>query len=200
MSYQQPYGYPPQPRKRTNPWLIGCLVALGVGVLIVGGCTVLVGVAANKAAHSTIAPPVIDSPPPTSTGKAAKQTAPTGHLGTPAQANGVELTGLQVLDNPPKGALTGTVQGHLWAIKVKVKNAGDKPLTVNPLYFKLIGDDDQEYPLDLAAVDGQIDTSDVAPGLATSGLVAFDIPKGVKPSRIVFTNEIMSDLVTAGLG
>jgi hypothetical protein len=197
MSYQQqPYGqapYPPMqpPKKRTSPWLIGCGIAAVVGVLVVGGCVAVLGVAANQAAKITQGP-VAAAPAPA-------KPANLPHLGQPATGNRVQLTGLKVINNPPKGALTGATQGHLVAIDVRVKNLGSQPLAVNPLYFKLIGTNDEQYDVDLTGVDNSISTADLSPGVAASGLVAFDLPVGVKPDRIVFTNAVFSDLVTTGL-
>jgi hypothetical protein len=199
MGYPQQYG-PSQhgmqpPRKKRNPVLLGCGIAAGIAVLLFGGCAIVLGVAANKASKTT--------PPPAATqsekGGPAKTKAELPRLGQPATGHGVQLTALRVIAHPADSPIATAAKGHRVAVQVKVKNVSGKPLSVNPLYFKAIGSDDQEYSLDLGNVDGQIDTTELAPGIAKVGLVGFDLPKGVSPVKLTFTDPLFSDAVTTGL-
>jgi hypothetical protein len=199
MGYPQQYG-PPQPgmhppKKKRNPLLLGCGIAAGAAVLLFGGCAVLLGVGADKASKAT------PRPAATQNKKAgpAKNKAALPRLGQPATGHGVQLTALRVIAHPKVSPIATAAKGHLVAVQVKVKNVSGKPLSVNPLYFKAIGSDDQEYNLDLGSVDAQMDATELAPGIAKVGVVGFDLPKGVSPVKLTFTDPLLSDAVTTGL-
>jgi hypothetical protein len=64
--------------------------------------------------------------------------------------------------------------------------AGGEATSFNPLYFSLKMPDNTKVDAELAAVDGQIDSSDVVPGDCVRGRVGFAIPSSTQASALYF--------------
>jgi hypothetical protein len=204
MSYQQqPYGqapYPPQqpPKKRTSPWLIGCGIAAVVGVLVVGGCVAVIGVAANKATHYTPAPsaPVV----PGSGGKAKA-----AGMGNPVKDGKFTFTVTKVAPGPHTIGSAGfgkTAQGKFVYVYVTVANHATEAQSFSGDSQKLLAGS-SEYSADTEAAvylpDSQSLWTDINPGNTVKGIIIFDVPKNVTPSAIVLHDSPFSNGVKVAL-
>jgi Domain of unknown function (DUF4352) len=87
--------------------------------------------------------------------------------------------------------------GALSCVRVTVTNQSKKNLSVNPLYFSITdtGDTKHDSSSALADYEGQIDTTTLAPGENTKGLVC---AKGkFTPKILAMTDELLSEAARA---
>lgn len=87
--------------------------------------------------------------------------------------------------------------GALSCVKVTVKNQTKKQLDVNPLYFSITDTDDTKHDSSsaLGEYEGQIDTTELAPGEKATGLVC---AKGeFRPKIVAMTNPLFSEAARA---
>lgn len=67
----------------------------------------------------------------------------------------------------------------------RVENTGAEPIPYNLLYFEARDPDGFEYNASIG-VDRAFGSGDLAPGDATQGFVAFEIPAGASPIRVQY--------------
>ncbi|MFS2295224.1 MAG: DUF4352 domain-containing protein [Actinomadura sp.] len=87
--------------------------------------------------------------------------------------------------------------GALSCVKVTVKNQTKKQLEVNPLYFSITDTDDTKHDGSsaLGEYEGQIDTTELAPGEKATGLIC---AKGrFRPKIVAMANPLFSEAARA---
>ena len=193
--YQPPGYYPPPqqqlaPRKRQVwPW-----VMIGVVVLMFGGCLAAVGSATDSGA----------------TGRGlAGQSASTGWtgIGTPVRDGKFEFTIAKIEPGFAKvgnAVLGKTAQGQFVLVYVTVKNIGDVAQHFDGSNQKLFDAQGRQFSADVEAaiyVDEQRSFLDqVNPGNSVDGIVVFDVPKDIRPTKIELHDSAFSGGVTVTLG
>jgi Domain of unknown function (DUF1942) len=83
------------------------------------------------------------------------------------------------------------IKGTLYSIDVTVQGeAGTVP--VNPMYFSASSKDGTHLDVDFAAVDNQLNVSDLPQGQHVSGRIAFDVPTGQNIAQILLSGPLGS--------
>ncbi|MGV9414774.1 DUF4352 domain-containing protein [Nocardia sp. NPDC003693] len=177
---QPPAPHYPQPpkKRRVWPWVLGgfflCILVL------FGGCTLLIGSAANEVAKQeekrTVAEP----------------------LGTEVRDGKFAF---QVTKVDPPVATVGTneylkkdAQGEYVLVYVDITNTADQPQTYFGDNQKLVDDQGRLYSHDTAAAYNVIKdlVTEINPGNKISAVLAFDVPKGTVPAAIEFHDSAFS--------
>jgi hypothetical protein len=204
MSYPPQYGsQPAPPKKKTSPWLIGCLVVVGLGVVGFAGCAVLVGFAADKAVHysPTPAAPVVTAK---GSGHGAKTSKVAG-IGDPVKDGKFTFTVTKVTPGPHTigdADLGKTAQGKYLFVYVTVANHGSEAQTFSGDEQKLLSGG-REYSADTEAAvylpDAESLWTDINPGNTVKGIIIFDVPKSATPTAIVLHDSFFSGGVKVAL-
>lgn len=162
---QQAYG-PPQ--EKQTPW--GRILGIGCGVLLLlllvgGGCTAIGLVLAQSGTPGVGAPETEDSGSPSEEG-----------------AGGAEVTAGRTEFEP--GPLYSS--GDFTSVDVSVRNDGQEPLDVNPLYFSVIDVSGTLHSTSegIGMDERELDASTLVPGQSTSGVIT--VQGLVEADRVVF--------------
>lgn len=167
---------PPPPAKRRNPWKIGCLAFAIIGVLVVagvGGCAALVAHSAKEVSKN----PEINAP--------KKAFA----LGQPAKDGKFTFVVTKVSHASHLGI--SDAQGEFIVLTVKVTNHGTKAQMLDASSQKIIADG-KTYSADGSASSDAF-LEDINPGNSVTAKIAFDAPKGTKPTQAVLHDSPFSN-------
>jgi hypothetical protein len=131
--------------------------------------------------------PVAEDPAPVQ-GAGAKSGAPTKKAKPPIGLAAVRTTAEKSILSEG-GALT--------CVKVTVTNRTKKNVEINPLYFAITGTDNvkRDASTALGEYEGQIDTTDIAPGEKAKGVVC--VKGKFTPKLVSMTNPLFSTAARA---
>jgi len=165
-------------KRSTVHALAGVAAALVVGVAVTS-CSSSTSTA--KSTTTTAPPQATTTVAPTTTAAAAPGVGSTQTVNGGATVQLIAFgpdTGNGIL-NPPAGSslVSATVQGCA---------SSSSSESFNPLYFKLKMADNTTSNAALGEIDGQIDSSDQAPGSCVRGKVGFEVPSGETPKTLIF--------------
>jgi hypothetical protein len=147
--------------------------------------SISISLEAPPAGHTAALGPIAAPPP-----------AITNPFRQEAQAFGVGLTAVTLEDPATPGILHTPIAGtRLVAVEIIISNPGTASVSVNPLYFNLVDADGYLYDPELAGRDGQIDTTEIAPGEKSQGWVAFVIPESAQPVGIRYAPLFSEDIL-----
>ncbi|MFG2076014.1 DUF4352 domain-containing protein [Nonomuraea maritima] len=206
---QPPYGYGPAapPPRQSNTGLI-LLLAIGLPLLLLGGCGAVVLVVANagqEAVRERVAvleaePPtvVLPSHPPASPPPTAGQQPTTAAVGGSLTLAGndpglkVTVTVARVVDRATPDRLSQPDTGkRLVAVEVTLQNSGQAVYDDSPSNGAILIDGEgQQYRTTLRTVqEGQglgggvtINTGDIR-----KGVIVFELPESASPAKFQFT-------------
>lgn len=187
--YQQPVRLAPK-KRRLWPWVL-----IGIVVLMFAGCVGLVSTVAGNGNGGSSGP------------AAGGQKAQAAGIGTPVRDGKFEFIVTKVDPGVAKvgNELIGkTAQGQFILVHVTVKNIGDVAQHFDGSNQKLIDAQGRQFSADGAAAF-YLDESDsflnqVNPGNSVNGIVVFDAPKDVQPTKIELHDSPFSGGVTVTLG
>jgi hypothetical protein len=197
-----PPGYPqgPPPRKRHGV-RNGCLIGAGiVGVALIA--VIVIGVAAGSGGGGTSP---TTAPNPTTGGGQAANPAPAG-IGTPVRDGKFQFVVTKVTYTKHAGGqyLGATAQGHFAVLHVTVTNIGSQSQTLDDsAQFVFAGgrkfSASTEADIFLNSGSNSVFLQDINPGNAVHGLIAFDMPKYLKPTTAELHDSAFSLGVTVSL-
>jgi Domain of unknown function (DUF4352) len=196
------YGYP-APKKKRNPFLIGCLGILGlivvlgiIGALAGGGDDEGTGTATDEPSATTAG---------TRTTEAPAQEAAAG-IGDPVRDGKFEFTvskiecGKSRIGSVDFGA---KAQGQFCLAYMKVENIGKEAQTLDASSQYMYGSAGQRFDADTEAAiyldDSQTFLEQINPGNAVNGIVVFDIPKNAEPASLQLHDSPFSGGATVEL-
>jgi len=131
-------------------------------------------------------------PPPSPT--AAATTSEQLYLGDSTSAYGYTLTPLRIDDPAEPGVLFEPVDGkRLIAVEIIVANISGEVLKANPLNVQLIVMGGNVFDLELLGVDNRMASVSLYPGERVQGWVAYLIPEGAVPAKLVMKSSILND-------
>ena len=191
------------PKKKRNPFLIGCLGVLGVIVVLGiigapagGGDDGGTGTATDEPSATTAR---------TRTTEAPAQEAAAG-IGDPVRDGKFEFTvskvdcGKSRIGNVDFGA---KAQGQFCLVYMKVENIGKEAQTLDASSQYMYGSGGQRFDADTEAAiyldDSQTFLEQINPGNAVNGIVVSDIPKNTEPASLEFHDSPFSGGVTVEL-
>jgi hypothetical protein len=203
---QQQWGPPPK-KRRKRKWLLG-----GVAVLVV---IVLVSVAtgsddegASTSASSSSSDEGDNAKKKDaegSGGSGGADTAAAG-IGDPVRDGKFEFTVTKVRKGVKKVGsdfASAKAQGQFVLVNVTVENIGDEPQSFSSSEQTMYDAEDREFSADDSASiyieDSNSLYTEINPGNKVKGVVAFDIPKGAKPTRLELHDSIFSGGVDVSL-
>jgi hypothetical protein len=165
-------------------------VAIAAGVIVLVIIIVAVAAGSKKSTTTTA----------TTSGGAPATAPPTTAPPTTATVPGVGATlttsdgaTVQLLSyGPDSGAANGFITPKAGNSLVSINTQGCASKTgsttsFNPLYFTLKMKDNTVADAALGEIDGQIDSSDQAPGTCIRGKVGFEVPPGEVPATVIFS-------------
>src|SRR5688500_1438436 len=164
--------------KRWWVWLVGI-----VGLIVVG-LIVIIGSATGGSGGETevgLITPNAEQPaeqPADATGETERP-----GIGDSASWSGfgsggtVTVNSVRRITSPESPTGTPPENGSYLVADVTVE-AGDGPVSGNPLFWVVQSEDGTTYPADITALTSQIDSAQLQPGRQTRGEVAFDAPEG----------------------
>jgi hypothetical protein len=193
-----PYPYPPK-KSRTTLYVV--LGVVGAFLLLCGGCGVMVMSGADEVAKSV--DKAIASPSTT-----GGKTATTVGLGKRARDGNFEFTvrkvqcGLARLGTSPY--LTKKAQGQFCVVTMTVQNVKSEPQTLFDSNQKaFVGGAsygaDSEAGMYINSSENSVWLTDINPGNAVTGKIAFDIPRGAKLTRLELHDSAFSGGVAVTL-
>lgn len=150
------------------------------------------------------------SEPDNSTGQGpgTKQEAGQPGIGTPVRDGRFEFVVQKVAcgqDSVGQGGLEQTAQGQYCLVTLSVKNIGDRSQTLADSAQKGIGSNGAEYSTDgLAGIyangtENQTWLTDINPGNQVTGVIVFDLPKGVELVKLELHDSTFSQGVEVRL-
>jgi hypothetical protein len=213
-----PYGpVPPQvqyapPRPKGTGVGKGCLIAIGAVVglfVLLGACGALLSAGSTGTTPSAAASP-------SSPAKAAQPANPTQPAKKKTPVNGI---GRQYRDGKFSFTVTKvkkgvrrvgdqyfgqTAQGQFVLINVTVRNIGNEARTFDSSSQKLTDAQGRDFDADGAATIAMGEQSnaflkDINPGNGVKGILIFDVPKGVKLTKLELHDSMFSGGVTVPL-
>lgn len=206
--YQQP-GYPPPgypppgyqqgppPRKRHGV-RNGCLIGTG----IVGAAIILIIVVVAAVSGGGGTAPATGGSNPTSGGQANPAAA---GIGTPVRDGKFQFTITKVTyTNHAGGQFGSTAQGHYAVLHITVKNIGTESQTLDDSGQYVFANGRKfsastEADIWLNHGSDNVFLQDINPGNSVHGLIAFDMPKTLKPAKAELHDSIFSNGVTVSL-
>jgi hypothetical protein len=203
---QHPATAPQQPQKRSRgrQFAIGCLGVVGL-LFLLGIIAALAGGGDNGGSQTATEAPSETTARPRTTEAPAEQAA---SIGTPVRDGKFEFTVSKV--DCGKTRLGDTnfgkdAQGQFCTVNVKVENIGREAQTLDASSQYLYGTGGQRYDADteaalyLGANQTRTFLEDINPGNSVNGILVFDIPKNVQPTRIELHDSPFSGGVTVEL-
>lgn len=122
------------------------------------------------------------TPVPTATlPKPGSQQKP-GKMGETLQSDGVSLVAISARVQPTAGKLKAMKGRAYLNVEVQLGDVSKETVPYTPLFFKLVGAEDEGIS---PAVDAEwpgLQSGDLIPGEQVRGYIAFDVPEGSKPS------------------
>lgn len=202
---QQPYLYaqgqpPPPPPKKNMAWLWVLLGAAGVIIVCCGLGAVAIFSGGNR-----------DTDPGGQGGAAPGTPSPqaTSHaIGEPVRDGKFEFVvrGVQCgVEQVGQDFLIERAQGQFCLMTLSIKNVGDEPQTMFDRDQKGFGTNGLEYGANSAAgiaandTGSQVWVTDINPGNELTGVVVYDLPKGVELAQVELHDSTPSDGVTVDL-
>jgi hypothetical protein len=193
---------PPQGRSRGRTFALGCL-----GVI---GALVLLGIIVSALGGGDDGGTQTATQEPESTRAATKTTATPApeapKLGTPVRDGKFEFVVTKVDCGKSRigTADFGTsAQGQFCLVHLKVKNIGKESQLLDGGNQYLFGSGGERFDADTEAAiyldESQTFLNDINPGNTVNGIVVFDVPKAVKPSKIELHDSAFSGGVTVEL-
>ena len=193
---------PPQPKKRTWPWIVGAIVALLVVVpALSNDDTKTDGVQQlNTHLDTRTSGPTAE--------QAAAEPAAAATMNTPVRDGKFEFVvkavqpGLdQIGDNP---FLTETPQGQFVIVTLSVQNIGDRAQSFSPSNQKLFDSQGRSFESDSSAQIALGDSDipiwdDINPGNAVEVKLVYDMPQGAVPTSIELHDSMFSGGITVAL-
>jgi len=158
--------------------VVRTLVVGGIGAAI--GCIVLgaivLSINSQRPTLKQNIAPMAEQP------TAAKQNVAPSAPNTGVVVSGVFMPSCKAYEfyNPRSGK-------QLVGIRVTIKNNTNKQISVNPLYFYLVGRDGVVVAPELGSCEDQIDTTKIGPGQAMRGVVGFAVDAGTVATSIQYT-------------
>jgi hypothetical protein len=140
--------------------------------------------------------------------KAEKPAEESAHgIGDTVAADDWEITVDEVEDGVSKVGdeyLGAEAQGQFVQISLSVKNTGSEPDYFFEDDIKLADDQDNTYSADseagiYAAKDNILFLEEINPGNTAKGVLVFDVPEDVDPSRLTFAGGLFADPVEISL-
>ncbi|GAA3865404.1 hypothetical protein GCM10022381_06420 [Leifsonia kafniensis] len=141
-------------------------------------------------------------------GSSAEEKPQTPGLNVPVTVGAFEFTALAAADagtTVGTAPLSQTAQGSFFQIDLAVKNVGNDSQTFIVNYVTLEDADGKSYDADASATlyaggDAQAWIAAINPGNAVQAPILFDLPAGVKPSKLLVSDNMFSDGTAIELG
>ncbi|WP_329622935.1 DUF4352 domain-containing protein [Streptomyces sp. NBC_01255] len=180
-----PYG-PPPPKKGLG---VGAILGIIFGVIVLGLVLLIVLVALLSGGDST----TTDKP------RAGQKTSAPATAAPPSKAPAKEEEQEPAVDGAvkvvaSKATFTPSVlhsSGAYTSVKVTITNTGSEKLSVNPLYFSLTDSSGEKHVATLGMDEGQIGTTDLAPGEKITGTITGE--GSWTPAYVTFTEGLIGD-------
>jgi len=131
---------------------------------------------AEAAVHTDLSGKTPSAAPTNTTGVGKKLTT----------SNGASVQLIAFGPDPGNGILTPAAGHSLVSATVEGCAPKSGQASFNPLYFTLKMKDNTTANAALGEVDGQIDSSNQAPGSCVRGKVGFEVPSGETPTTLIF--------------
>jgi hypothetical protein len=178
----EPQPYAPAPVKRRNPWKVGCLIFVIIGVLAfigIGGAVALFAHSAKEVSKN----PEINAP---KKAYALNQAAKDGKF-TFVVTKASRATHMGISD----------AQGEFIVLTVRVTNHGTKAQMLDASSQKLLVGN-KTYDADGGASSDAF-LKDINPGNSVTAKLAFDVPKGTRANQVVLHDSPFSNGVRISL-
>jgi hypothetical protein len=190
---------PPAPRKKRHPVLYSILGGIGVIVLII------IGVAASGAGGTGTSSSTSSTPSATPTTSASTAPQAAG-IGTPVRDGKFEFVVTSVTYAKNVGGEFGkTAQGRYALLHLKVTNIGTESQMLADSNQYVFDSSGRKYSADTAAglytngSGNNVFLNDINPGNTVQGIIAFDMPQGVKAVRAELHDSMFSGGVSVSL-
>lgn len=200
------WGAPPVPHKKSHPIrnTILALVAVVVVIMVVSAA-LNNGSSTNSTASGGSSPAASQAAGSAASGKPAAKKA---GIGTPVRDGKFQFTVIKVKPGVTKVGdeyLNATAQGQFVLVTVKVENIGDEAQLFDGSSQKLFDSKGRKFDADSSAAIYLGDQSksflnDINPGNAVTGVVVFDVPKGVQLAKLELHDSPFSGGADVALG
>jgi hypothetical protein len=178
----------PQPK---NTW-IKVLIGLGVGLmLLVGGCTALLGTAANEVGKELAEDKTGDVSDPSEVKATASLNEPLSLKGTT-----YKVTDVRTADSVGDSFTKERANGTFVILNVQLTNEKSEPATIMSDALTLVGGNGSAYSTSddaLLAVDDQFLLEEIQPGLSESGTLIYDVPPSAVDGAELQVEDLFSD-------
>lgn len=198
------YGYGPPPPRKSWPRRHKILTGLGLLVAFVFLVSIIAGVAGSKSSNNGGSTSSGGSTSTSSSGGAGAQAG----IGTPVRDGKFQFTITKVTHAKSVGdtaaGLGSTAQGEYTILHIVVTNIGGQSQALDDNAQYVYDASGRQYSASSSADlslnnGGGVFLNDINPGNSVRGVIAFDMPAGVKAVKAVLHDSLLSGGVTVSL-